>query len=145
MRILKDNYYGFNHDTVNKRFEGDLTFVNDFCVNDEYQPSAVYHAANPNVAKGHKEYVLLTKTHRGFVVRGMTAQEMEKFRYQDALHCLSCDDVIYSVNRHDYHPCSCGKVHIDGGREYTRYTFEPGAPFKLVTLDLLTDTVSDHK
>jgi hypothetical protein len=145
VRIQKSNWYGLDHEAVKKHFEGEPIFVNDFCVNDEYPPSAVYYCANPNLEKGHKNYVLLTKSGGQMYVRGMTPEEMEKWRYQDALHCLSCDEVIYSVNRHDFHPCSCGKVKIDGGRDYTKICFDPDAKFKHVTLDLLTDTISDTK
>ena len=145
MKIAKPNWYGFKHDEVAKRFEGDLSFVNEFCVNGEYPPSAVYRAANPNLEKGHKKYMLLTKDSLGFVIRGMTEEQMEKFRYQDAIHCLLCDDVIYSVNRHDFRPCTCGKVKIDGGRDYTKVCFDADADYKHVTLDLLTDIISDSK
>lgn len=145
MKIVKPNWYGLKHDVVAKQFSGDLTFVNEFCVNGEYNPSAVYRAANPDREKGHKDYMLVTEDAHGFVVRGMTPEQIEKFRYQDAIHCLSCDDVIYSVNRHDFRPCSCNKVKIDGGRDYTKVCFEPNALYKGVVIDLLTDTISDHK
>jgi hypothetical protein len=145
MKLVKTNWYGFDHAAVNKQFGGDLTFVNDFCVNGQYPPSAVYRAANPDRTKGHKDYMLLTKSGDQMWVSGMTPEEMEKFRYQEAIHCLSCDDVIYSVNRHDFRPCTCGKVHIDGGRDYTKINFDTGAQYKLVLLDLLTDVISDPK
>jgi hypothetical protein len=145
MRIVKRNWYGFDHAAVNKQFSGNLTFLNDFCVNGEYSPSAVYIAATPDFSKGHKKYLLLTKSNGKFYVRGMSDEEMEPFRYQDAIHCLACDDIIYSINRHDYNKCACGNVGIDGGRDYTKTTREINSPYKMVTIDLLSDEISDPK
>lgn len=34
--------------------------------------------------------------------------------------CLKCGDRPYSAHRHDYRPCECGAVGVDGGREYLR-------------------------
>jgi hypothetical protein len=145
MKLIKPNWYGFDHAEVNKQFGGDLSFCNDFCVNDEYNPSAVYFAANPDRTKGHKDYMLLSKNNDNFYVRGMTPTEIEKFRYQDAIHCISCDDVVYSINRHDYRPCSCGKVTIDGGKDYTKVSHESNAFYNMVTIDLLTDIITETK
>jgi len=36
------------------------------------------------------------------------------------IRCLNCLDVIESMYRHDFHPCSCEAVYIDGGDDYTR-------------------------
>jgi hypothetical protein len=143
MKIVKPNYYGLKHDEVAKRFEGNPVFVNDFCVKGEYMPSAVYYCAKPNKRKKHKKYMLLTEVDGQFFIRGMSTREMNKYRYQEAVHCLLCDDVVYSINRHDYHSCSCGKVSIDGGRDYTKLAFSDGASFDEVTIDLLTDIISD--
>ncbi len=62
MKLQKKNWHGFKHDKVNERFLGDLTFINSFNVNDEYQPSSVYRAANPDTSKGHKEFMLMTSS-----------------------------------------------------------------------------------
>ncbi len=138
--VSKPNWYGFDHDAVNKRFDGDLTFVNDICVNGEYYPVAVYRAANPNVEKGHKKYMLLQTTNEGGgLVRGMSEEEMEKWRYQDAVHCLKCNQVIYSINRHDFRSCRCESISIDGGRDYTKLACDNTSRYVLGTLDLLTD------
>lgn len=145
MKLVKPNWYQFNHAAVKSMYSGGLNFVNEFCVNGEYQPSAIYRADKPDRSKGHKKYMLITKDSKGYVIRGMSAQKMQQFRYQDALHCLSCDDVIYSVMRHDFRACSCGKVKIDGGRDYTQVSYDPNAPHELVTLDLLTDKISDPR
>lgn len=143
MRLLKPNWFGLDHEAVRTQFEGDLQFCNEFCVNGEYSPSAVYVAKNPNKAKGHKKYALLSKAHGQWYIRGMSPQKMTQFRYQEAIHCLDCDDVIYSVNRHDMRACGCGKVFIDGGKDYTKINFKSGATFKQVVIDLITDAVTD--
>jgi len=141
MQIKKPNYYNFNHEGVSKKFEGGLTFVNEFCVKGEYVPVAVYRAEKPNKKKGHKKYMLLQMESKGGLVRGMTEEEIGPFRHQTAIHCLDCDTVIYSVHRHTMEPCVCGKVYIDGGRDYTKVNYSEEANFKMVTLDLLTDTI----
>ena len=141
MKLIKPNWYGLNHVIVDQQFEGGLSFVNDFCVNGEYHPCAVYKVAKPNKAKGHKKYLLLSKDPYGMIIRGMTTQEMRKYRYQDAVYCHACDEVIYSINRHDNRTCSCGKCSIDGGREYTRISYEPDSVYENVTIDLLTDKI----
>lgn len=37
------------------------------------------------------------------------------------VQCKQCGDIIESKHRHDFVSCSCGKVMIDGGREYMRW------------------------
>ena len=143
LNISKPNWFGLNHDRVAQQFEGDLAFVNDFCVNGEYNPVAVYRAANPNTAKGHKKYMLLQVQGRDGLVRGMTEEEMEKWRFQEAVHCLNCDQVVYSVMRHDMASCKCKtknkRVFVDGGRDYTKLCFGEKSNYVSGTLDLLTD------
>lgn len=36
------------------------------------------------------------------------------------IKCLNCGNSIQSTHRHDFVTCSCGKVSIDGGSNYTR-------------------------
>ena len=139
MKLYKPNYYGFHHKAVAKKFGGELTFVNEFCVYGEDQPVAVYHAARPNRKLGHKKYLLLQTQEGKTLVRGLSARDMAKFKYQTGVHCLKCDEVIYSVTRHDYRLCECGKSMIDGGRDYTRWS---GAFAELVKIDLLTDKIT---
>jgi hypothetical protein len=134
-------YYGFDHKAVNKKFSGDLTFLNEFCVKGEYKPVAVYKAANPDTSKGHKRYMLLQLDSGGGLVRGMTEEEMDKERFQSGIHCKKCDDVIYSVNRHDMHSCSCKAVSIDGGKDYLRIGGKK-EDYEIVKIDLLTDIIS---
>lgn len=129
-------YWGFNHEAVAKQFGGDLSFVNEFCVNEEYMPVAVYRAAKPDRKKGHKKYMLLQMQGKQGLVRGMSAKEMETWRYQDGLLCLDCNTVIYSTMRHDMHSCECGEISVDGGREYLRCSYGHGRS-KMVKIDLL--------
>jgi Zn finger protein HypA/HybF involved in hydrogenase expression len=37
-----------------------------------------------------------------------------------AITCHNCQQTVWSRSVHDYHPCQCGQVAIDGGRSYTR-------------------------
>ena len=141
-KVLKSKWYGFDHEAVDKQFGGELTFVNEFCVNGEYNPVAVYRAANPDTSKGHKKYMLLQMQGKGGLVRGMTEEEMEKWRFQDAVHCLNCDCIVYSTMRHDMAECGCkggGSVSIDGGKDYVKISFASNSNYTRGTLDLLTD------
>lgn len=139
-KVKRVNWYFFDDKKVAEKFEGDLTFCAEFCVKGEYNPVAVFKAKKPNLKKGHKKYMLLQLNQGGGLVRGMSAQEMKKERYQDAIQCLSCNTVIYSINRHHYHGCGCkNEVTIDGGKEYTKIGFDGNnGKYKHVTLDLIT-------
>ena len=144
MKINKKdhNYYGLKTNEVCKLFEGDLTYTNTFCIKGAYLPVAVFHNANPNRKKNHKDYMLLWMEEGSgkykWMVSGMNADEMEKYRHQKGMYCPDCEEVIYSVNRHDYRKCKCGKCMVDGGRDYFR-TNMAGVP---VTIDLLTDDIT---
>jgi hypothetical protein len=133
-------YYGFNHDKVKVKFEGFPEFQNEFCVRDRDYPVAVYRVNNPNREKGHKDYLLLwtDPIFNTTVLSGMDKEEMEKERYQNALHCLECDEVMYSVYIHHYAVCSCGNVSIDGGKSYSHTTVKDASKCKPVKIDLLT-------
>lgn len=41
------------------------------------------------------------------------------------IQCPSCADTIFSMYRHDFRRCMCGKIFIDGGDDYLRYGAEP--------------------
>lgn len=135
---MKKNYYSFNHEAMNKNFPGGLTYVNDFCINGEYMPVAVYKVEKPNREKGHKDFLLIQTNENGGLIRGLNSSEMEKWKYQDAIQCPSCKDVIYSVMRHDFRSCECGKVSVDGGRDYIKTRFKKERPIHGV-INLLTD------
>lgn len=138
--IVKPNWYNLDHDAVNKKFEGELTYCGTFCVKNEYAPVAVYKSKKPNTKKGHKKYMLLVIERPQSIVRGMTAKEMMKWRFQDAIHCLKCNQVVYSVNRHDYRPCKCGSAFIDGGKDYTRSGGDRKV-YKIVRIDIITGKI----
>jgi hypothetical protein len=53
-----------------------------------------------------------------------------------AVHCLSCDDVIYSRAQHDFRKCSCGCVNVNGGREYFKHGAIPNAEFHILEVDV---------
>lgn len=46
----------------------------------------------------------------------------------NAYQCPYCRDIIYSRTRHDFCTCSCGKISVDGGFDYTRVAFEELEP-----------------
>lgn len=141
MKIKNTNWYGFDHTLVNQKFEGGLTFINDFLVHNEYYPVAVYRCRIPNTRKGHKKYLLLNGSPH-YCIRGMTLKELNKWRYINGVHCLSCNDVIYSINRHHYNTCSCKGTFIDGGQDYSRTTSQNS---RLVIIDLLQNRVTKRK
>lgn len=146
MEIEEVNWFGFKHESVKEKFEGSPEYRGTFAF-DGGQTWAVYYCAKPNKEKGHKNYMMLTERYEPLSdesklwVSGRTPEEMEKDRYQTGLHCLSCDTVIYSQNRHDMHPCKCRssfkRVHVDGGKDYLRVTFGKDAKYKEVRIDLL--------
>ena len=147
MKVHKINYYGLDHKAINKKFKGKLTYLNDVTMDND-AIAAVYKAAKPNRKLGHKTFMLLQILggKGGGIVAGREAEDFKKSeRFRSALHCLKCDNVIYSVHVHDFHNCPCGNVFVDGGRDYLRYG---GAGLSdktvnIVTLDLLTDLVLD--
>lgn len=141
MKLVKPNWYGIDHAAVARKFEGNPVFLNDFCIRGEYKPTAVYYCARPNKRKKHRTFVLLTETDHGMVIRGMSPREMKKYRFQAGLHCLKCDDVIYSVMRHDFRHCSCSNVSVDGGKDYFKVGHTADASFKMVKIDLVTDKI----
>lgn len=150
MKVQKISYYGFNHDMVSRVFEGDPIFTNEFTIRNEYWPVAVYYVRAPNRLKGHKEFLLLSQEVKSqkLLVRGVDKEEIEDERYQRAIHCNGCNEVIYSVMRHDLHTCSCGAFYIDGGKDFWRYGANGVLPLseaKEVVLDLLTDQLVDRK
>ena len=41
------------------------------------------------------------------------------------VRCLECGDYPFSAHRHDFRPCKCGAVAVDGGMDYLRRVGEP--------------------
>lgn len=48
--------------------------------------------------------------------------------------CLNCGEVVVSWGHHDYKHCRCGKIMVDGGREYLRFGWEPESKYQVVTV-----------
>jgi hypothetical protein len=48
---------------------------------------------------------------------------MQKIK-SNKIQCNFCKDIIESTFRHDFVTCSCGKVAIDGGKDYLRRCYE---------------------
>jgi hypothetical protein len=55
-------------------------------------------------------------------------EERRKFDIGDIFinkaKCLLCNHVIVSEHRHDYVPCECGNLAVDGGSWYLRRCFK---------------------
>ena len=47
----------------------------------------------------------------------------QKVILKNQIKCNHCLDIIESKTRHDFIICSCGKVSVDGGREYLKRSF----------------------
>ena len=39
---------------------------------------------------------------------------------RNMIRCTQCGDIIESVYRHDFKYCKCGKVAVDGGKDYLK-------------------------
>jgi len=131
------NWYGFNTDKACEHFEGDLTYLNTFCIKPHYLPVAVFRNAAPNRDKNHKDFLMLFIVGKNVMITGMDKREMESHRYQTGMWCPDCNEVIYSVMRHDYRKCKCGRCMVDGGKNY----FRTNMAGTVVIIDLLTDTI----
>lgn len=55
--------------------------------------------------------------------------------------CKKCGDTITSKSRHDFVPCSCGAIAVDGGHEYLRRT---GNPDDMDELSTVYDNIGDY-
>lgn len=51
---------------------------------------------------------------------------------RNAVRCLDCGTVIESRHRHDFVTCECGRVSVDGGRDYRRVVFTDDARYEPV-------------
>lgn len=141
MKINKKdhNYYGIDTSKTCDVLEGDLTYLNTFCIKGAYLPVAVFRNATPDKEKGYKDYMLLWPNSVGkLMISGIDANEVEEYRYQKGMYCPDCKEVIYSVNRHDYRKCKCDRCMVDGGRDY----FRSNMAGTVVVIDLLTDDVT---
>lgn len=53
--------------------------------------------------------------------------------HRNRVRCLTCNETIESVHRHDFRTCPCGAVSVDGGTDYERVLFR--GPFVRVNDD----------
>ena len=54
----------------------------------------------------------------------------------NAIKCRKCKTIVYSRAQHDYRACQCGDIAIDGGREYTKLSFNKFMPvIKRIEID----------
>jgi hypothetical protein len=143
MKIKKVRYFGFDDEKVNKMFTGGLTHCNDFAIKgvSDWVPVAVYKVANPDRSKKHKDYLILNKEY----VSGLDEKDIQKYRYQLGILCLSCDTALYSIHRHHYHSCGCpNQSFVDGGRDYLRSGGASLEKIKNVYIDLLNNKIVDN-
>lgn len=54
----------------------------------------------------------------------------EKIIIKNSAICLSCNEEIFSLDRHDFVRCACGKTAVDGGSSYLRRVFDSEFGFK---------------
>jgi len=147
-KVKIDPFYNFDHKKVYKHFKGNLTFCNEFVLNDNhYLPFAVYKSKTPNKKKGHKKYMLLSREENGrYFVTGMSAKEMTKHRYQNAIICLECNTLLYSTYRHHMNSCDCpNNAFADGGKDYLRCGAKSLSKIKHVKFDLITNKIIKGK
>lgn len=65
------------------------------------------------------------------------ADELERRGYHahSGIRCSECGDVVVSKGRHDFVWCSCKAVFVDGGCDYQRSGFMPGATAEVVAVE----------
>lgn len=148
MKFIKDKYYkdSINYDKLPELIEGNVTHLGDMTVFGNYIPVIMMHAKKPNRTKGHKEFPFLFFNKDHLVISAMDAETFEAYRYQDAVHCLNCNEVIYSSYRHGFKSCRDNCVSIDGGRDYTKISYNKKSAFINGKIDFLTGTfILNHK
>lgn len=146
---IKDQYYlGLDREKVIEKFEGNLSFVAEMMVNLKSSkgivkvPSEVYFSANPDRSKNHKDYMIIFYNDDQLMVTGKDEEEMKDSWTSGGVHCLTCDTVLISLNRHNFHGCGCDNdTFVDGGSDYIRYGAKDLNKTKLVKVDMKTKTL----
>ena len=46
--------------------------------------------------------------------------------------CMACDNIIQSMYRHDFKWCPCGTIAVDGGGDYLKMSYNPGAKYIVI-------------
>lgn len=59
----------------------------------------------------------------------------DEYIVSNQVECLSCGDKPFSMHRHDYSSCECGKISVDGGQAYLRRVGDLGG-FKELSIVL---------
>lgn len=88
--------------------------------------------------KGHTDFIGFGYVQRNPCVVGITNFDP----IIDALYIRSQDELVYSSYRNDCCCDSTGKFSIDGGRDYTRISGNPGE-WEVVKYNYLTQTIED--
>jgi hypothetical protein len=55
----------------------------------------------------------------------MNAQPLEPGILRNRARCKACGTIVESAHRHDFRTCACGKIAVDGGRDYRRRVGDP--------------------
>jgi hypothetical protein len=83
----------------------------------------VFYQPQPKRELGHTEFFAFVSmpsdANRWYII-GLVGEEVEAYQWHQAVECAKCEDVITSLNVHDYRTCSCGYAMIDGGSSYLR-------------------------
>lgn len=96
------------------KYIGEFPFKND---NGSFvnRPVALFWVENPDVAKGHSNYIAFaTSNGKLLVTNGISATG----RPIAAIRIKDTGEIIYSRYRHDCVRSSCGRFTIDGGADY---------------------------
>lgn len=136
------NYNGFVIEAACKKLGTKVKHLGTFCIKGAYLPVTVFYSEEPDLSKGHKHYPFLVKDGDYIAVGAMDEEEFEKERYQTGTYCNHCETLIYSTMRHDYRPCKCEdekkQIHVDGGKDYFKFSWGKEASFQHVKIDFKT-------
>jgi hypothetical protein len=139
MNIIRPNPNALDHKAVAKQFGMKLEYIGFFPVGKEKHGKAVYKVLD---AKDEKEFFVLDLNfHDNKVTKHLTTRSaIVPFAKLNAIHCLNCQDVLYSIDRHDFRGCSCKsqkkQVFIDGGKDYCKVSGDP-ENFEMGIVDLV--------
>ena len=56
------------------------------------------------------------------------------------VRCNKCNDIIQSMYRHDFKYCKCRSIAVDGGGDYLKMTYQPGANYTMIDQEEASDT-----
>lgn len=54
---------------------------------------------------------------------------------RNSIKCNHCNDEIESKHRHDFVTCKCGKISVDGGKDYRKTSFTELSDFTDTSID----------